>query len=166
LDDGKLTDSQGRTVDFKNTIIIMTSNLGAEAFLEEIGDDTVSAETKSKVMSRVKSHFAPEFINRIDELVIFNRLNEKSISGIVEVRLKEIEKRLEEQSFKLHVTPEAKHWLAKHGYDIAYGARPLNRLLHKKILNPIAKKVIDEEIKAGDTVKVSTRKHELEISVS
>jgi ATP-dependent Clp protease ATP-binding subunit ClpB len=163
LDDGKLTDSQGRTVDFKNTIIIMTSNLGAEAFLEDHGDEMVSPETKSKVLSKVKSHFAPEFVNRIDELVVFNKLTEQSIQKIVEIRIKEIETRLESQNLNLTIDEDAKHWLARHGYDAAYGARPLNRLLHKQILNPIARKVINEEVKPGDTIRISTLGNQLQI---
>jgi ATP-dependent Clp protease ATP-binding subunit ClpB len=163
LDDGKLTDSQGRTVDFKNTIIIMTSNLGAEAFLEDHGDDVVSPETKSKVLSKVKSHFAPEFVNRIDELVVFNKLTEQSIEKIVDIRTKEIQQRLESQNLILNISEEAKHWLARHGYDAAYGARPLNRLLQKQLLNPIARKVINEEVKGGDSIQISAQHNQLQI---
>ncbi|KAJ3040507.1 chaperone ATPase hsp78 [Rhizophlyctis rosea] len=160
LDDGFLTDSQGRKVDFKNTIIIMTSNLGAEALASDIVDDTTSPELRGAVLDAVRSHFPPEFVNRIDELVIFNRLTRESVREIVDVRLREVEERLKDRKMKLEVGEEAREWLADEGFDPVYGARPLNRVIQKRILNPLSQALIAGSVKNGETVPIEVREDE------
>lgn len=158
LDEGFLTDSQGRKVDFRNTILIGTSNLGADALYEPSAIDgstgLVSASAKAAVMRQVQAFFPPELLNRIDDQLIFNRLSEQSLRGIVDIRLREIEERLRERRVSIDVSDEAKQWLAEKGYDPAYGARPLNRLLQRKILNPLASALIRGTVRAGDKVPV------------
>nr|KAJ3418635.1 chaperone ATPase hsp78 [Polyrhizophydium stewartii] len=155
LDDGFLTDSQGHKVDFRNTIIIMTSNLGAEHLVADASHTGISAETEDRVMKAVRGHFPPEFINRIDELVLFNRLSKDTLHSIVDVRLGEIAARLKDQhELALDVSPAAKAWLADTGYDPAYGARPLNRVIQKRILNPLAQALIEGSVRDGETAIV------------
>ncbi|SAL95784.1 hypothetical protein [Absidia glauca] len=157
LDDGVLTDSKGRKIDFKNTIIIMTSNLGSGALLSEgRNDDVVSPRARESVMSAVRQAFAPEFINRIDEMVIFNRLSRSALRQIVDVRLGEVEERVKDRRIKLDVDMEARDWLGERGYDPNYGARPLNRLIQKALLNPLARLLIDGGIRTGETARVKT----------
>ena len=143
LDDGRITDSNGRTVDFKNTIIIMTSNLGDEFALEGNED---------KVMSELKNHFRPEFINRIDEIIIFKPLSKDTIYEILDKIISEIEERLQDKNIKIKLTDKAKDYLVDIGYDVNYGARPLKRVVSKTIENIIAEKIIMGEIKYGDTI--------------
>ncbi|CAO3598972.1 unnamed protein product [Absidia cylindrospora] len=158
LDDGVLTDSKGRKIDFKNTIIIMTSNLGSSALLTEgRSDDAVSTRAKESVMSAVRQAFAPEFINRIDEMVIFNRLSRSALRQIVDVRLGEVEERVKDRRIKLDVDMEARDWLGEHGYDSNYGARPLNRLIQKSLLNPLARLLIDGGVRTGETARIRVR---------
>ncbi|OBZ84115.1 Heat shock protein 78, mitochondrial [Choanephora cucurbitarum] len=154
LDDGVLTDTKGRKIDFRNTIIIMTSNLGAEALVSDHSQE-VSPHAKESVMEAVKHSFAPEFINRIDEMVIFNRLSKKALRDIVDVRIKEVEERTADRRIKMDISLEARDWLGERGYDPAYGARPLNRLIQKKLLNPLARLLIDGGIRTGETAKVT-----------
>ncbi|KAI7870798.1 P-loop containing nucleoside triphosphate hydrolase protein [Spinellus fusiger] len=158
LDDGILTDSKGRKIDFKNTIIIMTSNLGADALVSDASHDTVSAAAHDSVMNAVHRAFSPEFINRIDDMVVFNRLSQTALRDIVDVRIKEIEHRTGEHRIQLNVDKAAREWLGEHGYDPAYGARPLNRLLQKSLLNPLARYLIDGGVRSGETVNVSVEK--------
>ncbi|KAL5031921.1 hypothetical protein BDV3_001415 [Batrachochytrium dendrobatidis] len=154
LDDGFLTDSQGHKVDFRNTIIIMTSNLGAEKLVKSSTESGISPETEARVLESVRSHFAPEFINRIDELILFNRLSKTALADIVQVRVAEICKRVEEQhNIKLIVSDDVQSWLTENGYDPTYGARPLNRLLQKCILNPLAQAILEDTIHDGETAK-------------
>ncbi|CDS12442.1 hypothetical protein LRAMOSA04636 [Lichtheimia ramosa] len=161
LDDGVLTDSKGRKIDFKNTIIIMTSNLGAEALVSDKSDNgNVSREAKNMVMDAVRHNFSPEFINRVDEMVVFNRLSRPALRDIVDVRLKEVEDRVSDRRIKLDVDLEARDWLGERGYDPAYGARPLNRLIQKKLLNPLARLLIDGGVRTGEDAKVRVIKLE------
>ncbi|KAK9681250.1 hypothetical protein K7432_015692 [Basidiobolus ranarum] len=156
LDDGVLTDTKGRKIDFRNTIIIMTSNLGAEALVSDVSKEgEVSVRAKQNVMEAVRHAFAPEFVNRIDEMVIFNRLSKKALRDIVDVRVKEVEERTADRRIKIDVSMEARDWLGEHGYDPAYGARPLNRLIQKKLLNPLARLLIDGGVRTGETAKVT-----------
>jgi ATP-dependent Clp protease ATP-binding subunit ClpB len=156
LDDGFLTDSQGVKVDFRNTLIVMTSNLGADLIAEEpSGETQLSSSVREAVMDRVKHRFAPEFINRIDEIVLFNRLSRLHLREIVDIRLKEVEARLEDQRMSMDVSGAAKDILADHGYDPAYGARPLQRVIQREILNPLATHVIDGSVRPGETVRVT-----------
>ncbi|KAG1614164.1 hypothetical protein G6F46_007161 [Rhizopus delemar] len=159
LDDGVLTDTKGRKIDFRNTIIIMTSNLGAEALVSDSGfSGEVSSGAKNHVFEAVRHAFAPEFINRIDEMVIFNRLSKEALRDIVDVRIKEVEERTRDRRINIEVSKEARDWLGERGYDPAYGARPLNRLIQKKLLNPLARLLIDGGIRTGETTKVTVEK--------
>lgn len=156
LDDGRLTDSKGRTVDFKNTIIIMTSNLGSE-ILMKTGD-------KKAVMDVVKASFRPEFVNRIDEISIFDKLKKEDIKQIAKIQLHNIEKRLAEKNIKLYFTDEAVNWICDHGYDEMFGARPLKRLLKTEVENKLAVKILDGEINDNDTAEISVKDDGLEIN--
>ncbi|KAI8988101.1 P-loop containing nucleoside triphosphate hydrolase protein [Mycotypha africana] len=152
LDEGFIHDSKGRKIDFRNTIIVMTSNLGAGLLADQYKGDMLIL--KEKIMEVVRNHFSPEFTNRIDELVIFNRLTQKNITNIVDVRLKEVEERLADRHIILDVSDEAKQWLGEHGYEPIFGARPLNRLIQQRVLNPLARMIIDGGIKNNETAKV------------
>ncbi len=153
LDDGRLTDGQGRTVDFRNTLIIMTSNLGAE-FLSVDGGQT-EGEARDMVMAAVKSHFRPEFLNRIDDIVIFHRLARSEMDRIVEIQLKRLEKLLEDRKITLSLDADARRWLADKGYDPAYGARPLKRVIQRTVQDPLAEKILGGEVMDGDVVRVT-----------
>lgn len=165
LDDGKLTDSHGTTVDFRNTIIVMTSNIGQDILLhdEEIKNDTgkVSESTKLKVIEAMKHNYPPEFINRIDDVLVFNRLSKDVLRNIVDIRLKEVQERLVDKRITLELTNEAKDWLTEHGYDNLYGARPLNRLIQKRLLNPMAIYLLKGQIGNNETVKVVVKDGDL-----
>ncbi|KAI8994649.1 P-loop containing nucleoside triphosphate hydrolase protein [Pilobolus umbonatus] len=152
LDEGFIHDSKGRKIDFRNTIIVMTSNLGASLLAENVKSDILIL--KERIMEVVRNHFSPEFTNRIDEVVIFNRLTETNITGIVDVRLQEIEQRLVERRITLEVSPAAKEWLGRHGYEPVFGARPLNRLIQQRVLNPLAKLIIDGGVRNNETAHV------------
>ncbi|MDO8473377.1 MAG: AAA family ATPase [Dehalococcoidia bacterium] len=159
MDDGRLTDGHGRTVDFRNTVIIMTSNLGTQEFQRGGIGFTRDTSTERKKMTAavedaVKKAFRPEFLNRLDEMVIFHQLTEENLRKVVELLVKDVEKRLEEQKIKLELTPEAKSWLVKEGFDPVYGARPLKRAITRWVENPLSNKVLAGEIKEGDTITV------------
>lgn len=151
LDDGRLTDGQGRTVDFKNTVLIMTSNVGSQSIL-----DTHMSENDKReaVMEALRERFRPEFLNRIDEVVMFNSLGESQISGIVKVQLDLVAQRLKAKKINIDFDQSAVDFLAKKGYDPVYGARPLKRVIQTELLNPLSKEIISGKVKAGDTVKV------------
>lgn len=155
LDDGRLTDGQGRTVDFRNTMIILTSNLGAEHLATGSGDAEISGKVRDKVMEEVRKAFRPEFLNRLDEILIFNRLSRAQMGSIVEIQLKGLMKRLAERHIALELDDKAKHWLADAGYDPLYGARPLKRVIQRSLQNPLAEKLLSGAVKDGDTVEVS-----------
>jgi len=152
LDEGRLTDGQGRTVDFKNSVLIMTSNLGAHALMDHQLDRQKKEEL---VLGTLRTHFRPEFLNRIDETVIFNPLAEQQIAGIVEIQLNEVRKRLEEKKIHLRFEASAIQFLARRGYDPDFGARPLKRTVQSELLNQLAKKMISSELRPGDHVTVS-----------
>jgi len=153
LDDGRMTDGQGRTVDFKNTVIVMTSNLGSQMIQQMAGDDY--GVIKLAVMAEVKTTFRPEFINRIDEIVVFHALSEKNIESIAKIQLKALEARLAKLEIKLDVAPEALSEVAKEGFDPVYGARPLKRAIQQQIENPLAKDILAGKFSAGDTIRVA-----------
>lgn len=153
LDDGRLTDGKGRTVDFKNTIIIMTSNLGSDILANATGADDPK-KVKARVMEIVKASFRPEFINRIDEISLFHRLDKSNIKEIAKIQIAAIEKRLAEKNIKLNVNEAAFIWIVNNGYDPAYGARPLKRLLKNQIENKLALKILDGEISDNDTADI------------
>ncbi|RIA82783.1 heat shock protein [Glomus cerebriforme] len=153
LDDGRLTDGQGRHVDFSNTVIILTSNLGSRR-LQGLSSDSINDSIKEAVMHDVKMHFRPEFLNRLDDIIIFTPLGVQHIYKIVKVQLERLNKRLEDRRIKLELDENAINWLAENGYDPVYGARPLNRLIKNKILNPLSRLLIDGGIRNGDVVQV------------
>ena len=156
LDDGRITDSQGRTIDFKNTIIILTSNLGSEYILEGINDKgEISEEAKEKVNMLLKKSFRPEFLNRLDEIVFYKPLKKEEIAKILDLQIVDLEKRLEDKHIKLELTQSAKDYLIDNGYDEVYGARPLKRFVKKKLETLIAEKILTEEIKPFDKVTVN-----------
>jgi len=159
MDDGRLTDGHGRTVDFRNTVIIMTSNLGTQEFQRGglgFARDTSSERKKVKaaVEDAVKKAFRPEFLNRLDEMIVFHQLTEEDLRKVVELLAKDVEKRLQEQKITLELTPEAKSWLVKEGFDPVFGARPLKRAITRYIENPLSNKVLSGEVKEGDSVLV------------
>jgi len=200
LDDGRLTDGQGRTVDFKNTIVIMTSNLGSPIIQEyfmgsaggspvvsggslgtrstiqkktleggDFGEPPKSArepralptELEAKVLSELKRHFRPEFLNRVDDVIIFQSLDESEIERIVDIQLEKLKQRLAQQNLTLDVDAAAKKLLAKEGYDPQFGARPLKRAVQERILNPLSMKLLEGDFKPGDKIKVTTKDDEL-----
>ena len=159
LDDGRLTDGQGRTVDFKNTIIIMTSNLGSQVIQELGGGD--DEKMRQMVMEAVRAHFRPEFLNRVDEILIFHTLSLAQIKQIVEIQLKRLEKRLAERKLGLRVTDKGKEFLAKEGYDPVFGARPLKRAIQRLLQDPLARRLLEREFAEGDTITVDAARGEL-----
>jgi ATP-dependent Clp protease ATP-binding subunit ClpB len=151
LDDGRLTDAQGRTVDFRNTIVIMTSNLGSEWITERgLSRD----EIRERVMEAVRTHFRPELLNRIDEVVIFQSLGLEEIQRIVEIQLRSLRTRLAERKMSLELTPAAEQELARAGFDPVYGARPLKRTIQKELVQPLAVRLLRNEFRDGDTILV------------
>ena len=145
MDDGRLTDGQGRTVDFTNTVVIMTSNLGAG------GDE-------AQVMAAVRNHFKPEFLNRVDEIVVFHRLSEADIERIVDIQVEQLADRLAARGLQLELTDErARKWIAQTGYDPDFGARPLKRVLQREVADPIALEVLKGDYQRGDTILVDAK---------
>jgi len=177
LDDGRLTDGHGRTVDFKNSVVIMTSNVGVELIRRDMamGFATKRDEAKTrqqayesmkeKVLGEMKKTFRPEFINRIDEIIVFHELTEEQLRNIVELMIKDLQKRLAERKLGVELTEKAKAWLAKQGYDPAYGARPLRRAIERYVENPLSTKLLRGEFSPGDTVMVSLRDNNLTFTV-
>jgi len=153
LDDGRLTDAQGRTVDFRNTIVIMTSNLGSQWIVER---GLSADEIRERVMDAVRTHFRPELINRIDEIVIFGALGLEQIQKIVEIQLGGLRKRLAERKMSLELTPAAEQELARAGFDPVYGARPLKRTIQKELVQPLAVRLLQGTFADGDTIVVET----------
>jgi ATP-dependent Clp protease ATP-binding subunit ClpB len=151
LDDGRLTDSQGRTVDFRNTIIIMTSNLGSQHILDVAGLDD---EVERRVREVLRTSFRPEFLNRIDEIVIFHALNQENLKEIIEIQLERFRKLLKDREISIELTDRAKTLLVQAGYDPAYGARPLKRVLQHRVADPLALEILEERIGAGDHIVV------------
>ena len=152
LDDGRLTDGQGRTVDFRNTLIIMTSNLGSE-YIASAG--VTDEQMREQVMEVVRRSFRPEFLNRLDEILIFSRLDREHMKGIVDIQLRRLRKMLEDRKITLSLDASALAWLADAGYDPVYGARPLKRVIQRALQNPLATMILNGTVKDGDTVRVS-----------
>jgi ATP-dependent Clp protease ATP-binding subunit ClpC len=161
LDDGRLTDGQGRIVDFRNTVLIMTSNLGTEyvrrsgtlGFLQR-SDDQEEREAHDKIEKALKGTFRPEFLNRIDEIITFSALSREDMRQIVDLQMKEIQERLAEHDLQVELTPAARDWLAEEGFDSAFGARPLKRALQKHVESPLSVRLLSGEFSKGDTVIV------------
>ena len=155
LDDGRITDSQGRTVDFKNTILIMTSNIGSPYLLDGIGaDGKILPEAEEAVMKDLRAHFRPEFLNRLDEIILFKPLTRENITSIVDLMIGGINARLAGQELKIRLTEAAKAYIVENGYDPVYGARPLNRYLKKHVETLAARMILGSEVRAGDTVVI------------
>jgi len=154
LDDGRLTDGQGRTVDFRNVLIVMTSNLGSEylANLSE-GEDVKAVE--KEVMAMVRGHFRPEFLNRVDEIILFHRLRREDMGAIVDIQFRRLAKLLDDRKIALALDAKGRQWLADKGYDPAYGARPLKRVIQRSVQDPLAQMLLAGEIRDGETVKIS-----------
>jgi ATP-dependent Clp protease ATP-binding subunit ClpB len=168
LDDGRLTDEQGRTVDFRNAIIILTSNIGSPVIQEFYGGGKVSvkdeAELERVVKLELKAHFRPEFLNRVDDIIIFHSLEEKQLARIVDIQLQRLDKRLQQQQLTLEVDRSAKQLIAKEGFDPQFGARPLKRAIQDLLLDPLATKLLLGEFKPGDRIKVAAHDGELEFA--
>jgi ATP-dependent Clp protease ATP-binding subunit ClpB len=159
LDDGRITDGQGRTVDFKNTVIIMTSNIGSQYIMEE----SSHAARERLVMDALRQHFRPEFLNRIDDIIIFDRLTEEELKTIVEIQLKRLVRRLENQKITLELSDAAKAFVASQGYDPVYGARPLKRAIQKYILDPLSMEILEGKFHEGQTIKVDVENQTLKL---
>jgi ATP-dependent Clp protease ATP-binding subunit ClpB len=154
LDDGRLTDGQGRTVDFRNTLIIMTSNLGAEYLVNQPeGQDT--DVVREEVMGVVRGHFRPEFLNRVDEIILFHRLQRDQMGAIVDIQMTRLQRLLDERKITLTLDDAARDWLSAKGYDPAYGARPLKRAIQKAVQDPLAELILSGKIHDGETVPVT-----------
>ena len=154
LDDGRLTDGQGHTVDFRNTLIVMTSNLGSQFLVDQPeGEDTEAV--REPVMAVVRSAFRPEFLNRVDEIILFHRLKREQMSRIVDIQFRRLSKLLEDRKIAIKLDPAARDWLADKGYDPAYGARPLKRAIQKAVQDPLAELILSGKVKDGEAVKVS-----------
>ena len=158
LDDGRITDSQGRTVDFKNTILIMTSNIGANYLLEGIGNDgTITEEAENAVMTELRSRFRPEFLNRLDEIIMFHPLTKDDIGGIIQLIVDDLNKRLSDRDLHLELTPEARQFVVDNAYDPAYGARPLKRYIQKNVETLAAKLILQDAVDEGDTILIDVK---------
>lgn len=162
LDDGRLTDGQGRTVNFKNTVIIMTSNIGT-SYLQGMSSGN-RQDTENKVMSALRAQFAPEFLNRIDEIIIFNPLGKEEIKKIVDIQLSEVNQRLKEKDLKLEYSEKVKNYLAEKGFDADYGARPLKRVIQREILDSLAKDLLEGKFKEGAKIRINLEDSRLTFS--
>ena len=160
LDDGRITDGQGRTVDFRNTVIIMTSNIGSEYIMTENNPE----QREALVLTALRGHFRPEFLNRIDETIIFDRLNEEDLSSIVKIQIDRVMKRLAALGLELELTPAALEKIATEGYDPAYGARPLKRVIQHRLLDPLSLDLLDGRFKEGDKILVDVEGGQLTFS--
>jgi ATP-dependent Clp protease ATP-binding subunit ClpB len=161
LDDGRLTDGQGRTVDFRNTVIIMTSNLGSQMIQELAGEENYET-MKSAIMEVVSQHFRPEFINRVDDIVVFHPLSREHIRSIVDIQLGYLHARLADRDMQIHLSDAAKNKLAAAGFDPVYGARPLRRAIQQQVENPLAQEILQGKFQPGDIIEVGVKKDELE----
>ena len=166
LDDGHITDSQGRTVDFKNTILIMTSNIGSQYLLEGIDEEgNIKTDAENMVMNDLRAHFRPEFLNRLDEIIMFKPLTKSNIGGIIELLLADVNKRLEDKELVIRLTDAAKNYVIDHGYEPAYGARPLKRYLTKHVDTLAARMILSGEVYPQDTIIIDEQGGTLTASV-
>ena len=162
LDDGRITDSQGRTVDFKNTIIIMTSNIGSTYLLEGINEEgDIREDARELAMNDLRGHFRPEFLNRLDEIIMFKPLTKKNIGNIINLLLSDVNKRLSDKELSVELTKEAKDYIVDHGFDPVYGARPLKRYMQKTVETLAAKLILSGEIKQQDTILITLEQDKL-----
>ncbi len=166
LDDGRITDSQGRTVDFKNTILIMTSNIGSAYLLDGIEENgEIKKENEALVMNELRAHFRPEFLNRLDETIMFKPLTKENISGIIELLVADVNRRLEDRELSIELTDEAKTYVVDGGYDPMYGARPLKRYLQKYVETLAAKLILEGNVAAGDVILLDVEDGELKARI-
>ncbi|MBQ2705408.1 MAG: AAA family ATPase, partial [Agathobacter sp.] len=166
LDDGRITDSQGRTVDFKNTIIIMTSNLGSAQLLDGIDEDgNISELAEDAVMNVVRGHFRPEFLNRLDEIIMFKPLTKDNIGNIINLMMKDLNSRLADRELEVRLTEKASAFVVEHGYDPVYGARPLKRFLQKHVETLSAKLILADEVQMGDVIIIDVVDERLDARV-
>ncbi|WP_371931910.1 AAA family ATPase [Mesobacillus subterraneus] len=166
LDDGRVTDSQGRMVDFKNTVIIMTSNIGSHYLLDrQGGDEEISSETRDLVMAQLRGHFRPEFLNRVDEIILFKPLALKEIKMIVGKLIKTLQARLADQQIELSITDEAKEFLAEQGFDPVYGARPLKRFIQRSLETKLAREIIAGRVKEKSRVEIGVENGDISLNV-
>jgi ATP-dependent Clp protease ATP-binding subunit ClpB len=164
LDDGRLTDGKGRTVDFKNTVVIMTSNVGSHFIAERSAEGALDEGTRRQVMDALRAHFRPEFLNRVDEIILFHPLSRDQLGSIIDIQLKGLMKRLEERKIRVELTDRAKDLLIAEGYDPMYGARPLKRAIQREVLDPLAMRVLQGEFKEGDAVRIDASGGQLQFS--
>ncbi|AFZ58196.1 ATP-dependent chaperone ClpB [Anabaena cylindrica FACHB-243] len=164
LDDGRVTDSQGRAVDFRNTVIVMTSNIGSEHILDVAGDDSKYDMMRNRVMEGLRSHFRPEFLNRVDDLILFHTLNRSEMRHIIRIQLKRVENLLKEQKISFEISQAACDHLVEAGYDPVYGARPLKRSIQREVENPLATKLLENTFISGDTIMIDKGEHGLTFS--
>ena len=156
LDDGRITDSQGRTVDFKNTILIMTSNIGANYLLDGIdADGSIKPEAEAAVMDDLRNHFRPEFLNRLDETILFKPLTKNNIGGIIHLIVDDLNRRLADRELRIELTPEAEDYIVENAYDPVYGARPLKRYIQKYVETLSAKLILEDKVAAKDTILIA-----------
>ncbi len=161
LDDGCLTDGQGRTADFRNTVIILTSNLGTELLSVEGGD---AAQNRALVMQAVRAHFRPEFLNRLDEIILFHRLTRANMDKIVDIQMGRLDRLLADRKIAITLDEKARNWLGNAGYDPVYGARPLKRVIQRRLQDPLAQMILEGRVGDGATVKVSASRTGLTIN--
>jgi ATP-dependent Clp protease ATP-binding subunit ClpB len=166
LDDGRLTDGKGRTVDFKNAVVIMTSNVGSHLIAEEIGagTTTLTAATRRQVLDVLRQQFRPEFLNRVDEIIVFHALSREQMRSIIDIQLRGLMKRLEDRKIRVELTDRTKDVLIAESYDPMYGARPLKRTLQRRVLDPLALRVLQADFREGDVVRIDAPQGELEFS--
>ena len=165
LDDGRLTDGQGRTVDFRNTLIIMTSNIGAQHLLNLADGDNVNA-ARVGVMAEVNAHFSPEFLNRLDEILLFERLKPEHMGAIVDIQMKRLQGWLKDKQIVLTLTDVARDWIGEQGYDPSYGARPLKRVIQKNVQDELAREILSGRITDGQKIKVDVRKGKVVFNIA
>jgi ATP-dependent Clp protease ATP-binding subunit ClpB len=165
LDDGRLTDGQGRTVDFSNTLIVLTSNLGSQ-YLANMPEDADVASVEPQVMEIVRGHFRPEFLNRLDEIILFHRLGQAHMAPIVDIQVGRVAKLLKDRKITLDLTDAARAWLGRVGYDPVYGARPLRRAVQRHLQDPLAEAILRGEVKDGTTVRVDEGDGKLALTVA
>jgi ATP-dependent Clp protease ATP-binding subunit ClpB len=161
LDDGRVTDSQGRTVDFTNAVLILTSNIGSQSILDLGGDDSQHQEMESRVNEALRNHFRPEFLNRIDDTIIFHSLRRDELRLIVALQVERLKKRLSERKLELNISEEATDWLANAGYDPVYGARPLKRAIQRELETPIAKAILSGAYDEGSRIQIQVKEERL-----
>ena len=162
LDDGRVTDSQGRTVDFKNTILIMTSNIGSSYLLDGIeADGSISEQAQNAVMTELRGNFRPEFLNRLDEIILFKPLTKDNIGNIIRLLVKDLNKRLADRELSIELTDKAKEFIVENGYDPIYGARPLKRYLQKNVETLAARLILSDGVRAEDVILIDVENDQL-----